>query len=112
MRVLHESGRVVATDADTADGLFSQGIGLMFRRSIPDGYALVFRFRGQKRRSLHMLCVPFDIDVAWLCDGVVQRVARLDAWTGRGAAVGDTVIELPAGALDGVEAGDRLTVEG
>ncbi|WP_254537185.1 DUF192 domain-containing protein [Halomarina litorea] len=112
MRVVHESGRVLATNVDTADSLLSQGLGLMFRRSIPDDYALVFRFGSQKRRSLHMLCVPFDIDAVWLCDGVVQRVTTMRAWTGHGAGVGDTVVELPAGALDGVEAGDRVTVEG
>lgn len=112
VRVVHESGRVLAANVDTADGLLSQAIGLMFRRSIPEDYALVFRFEGQRRRSLHMVCVPFDVDAVWLCDGVARRVLTMRAWRGGGTAVGDTVVELPAGALAGVEAGDRLTIEG
>lgn len=84
----------------------------MFRRSIPADYALVFRFRGQRRRSLHMVCVPFDVDAAWLCDGVVRRTATLRAWRGVGSAPADTVVELPAGVLDDVEPGDRLAIEG
>ncbi|RNJ25733.1 DUF192 domain-containing protein [Halosegnis longus] len=111
MQVVHEaSGEPIATTVDVADGLLARARGLMFRRSIPDDYALVFEFTGQSTRHLHMVCVPFDIDAVWLTDGVVQRVKRLPAWTGRGSAVADTVIELPAGAADGVEPGDRVTV--
>ena len=115
MRVVHETDktkRVLATDVDVADGLLSQGLGLMFRRSIPDDYALVFPFGRTTKRGLHMLCVPFDIDAVWVVDGEVQAVKRLSAWTGHGRARADTVVELPAGAADGVEAGDTIRFEG
>jgi len=115
VRVVHETDgteRVLASDVDVADGLLSQGLGLMFRRSIPDDYALVFPFDRATKRGLHMLCVPFDIDAVWIVDGEVQAVKRLSAWAGRGRAAADTVIELPAGAADGVEAGDTIRVEG
>ena len=114
MRVVHDSGperRVLATELEFADSFLEQGLGLMFRRSISDDYALVFRFRRQRRRGLHMVFVPFDIDAVWTADGVVQGVERLSAWTDRGSHVADTVIELPAGAADGVEPGDRVAVE-
>lgn len=114
MRVRHvadETERVLATNVEVADEFFSRARGLMFRRSVPADYALVFRFSGQKRRGLHMVCVPFDVDAVWLCDGVVQQVARLSAWTGRGESLADTVIELPAGSADGVASGDRMIVE-
>ncbi len=117
MRVVHEAKtetdpeRVLATDVAVADTLFSRARGLMFRRSVPDDYALVFRFDGQARRRLHMLFVPFAIDAVWLADGIVQQVATLPAWTGRGGAVADTVLELPEGAAAGVETGDRIRVE-
>jgi uncharacterized membrane protein (UPF0127 family) len=117
VRVVHEEAggsdteRVLATDVAVADGLLSRARGLMLRRSVPDDYALVFRFDGQSRRGLHMLFVPFAIDAVWLADGVVQRVATLSAWTGRGSAVADTVVELSAGAAAGVEAGDRVRIE-
>ena len=42
----------------------------------------------------------------------VDPITGLDAWTGYGRARADTVVELPAGAADGVEAGDRVHVEG
>lgn len=102
--------RVLATDVEVADSSFARGRGLMFRWSIPDDYALVFPFDGQRRRGLHMAFVPFDIDAVWTADGVVQEVRRLAAWTGRGRAVADTIFELPAGAADGVVPGDRISV--
>lgn len=115
MRVVHEADgeeRTLADDVEVADGLVSQGLGLMFRRSIPDDYALVFPFAGVGKRGLHMVCVPFDIDAIWLVDGEVTAVKTLSAWTGIGRARADTVVELPAGAADGVEAGDTVRIEG
>ncbi|MFC6939244.1 DUF192 domain-containing protein [Salinirubellus sp. GCM10025818] len=116
MRVVHRpSGgpeRTLATDVDVADSLLGRARGLMFRRSIPDDYALVFPFGRPVTRGLHMVCVPFDIDAVWLVDGRVQRATRLRAWRGFGRAWGDTVLELPAGAADGVDPGDRVDLVG
>jgi len=75
MRVVHETAdgdRTLASDAETADGIVSQGLGLMFRRSIPEDYALVFPFSAASKRGLHMVFVPFDIDALWLVDGEVR----------------------------------------
>ena len=102
------SRRTIATDVEFADTLFSQLFGLMFRRSIPDDYALVFRFDTAKRRGLHMLFVPFPIDAIWLDDEEVTKVTRLAAWIGTARGYGDTVIELPSGAADGVAPGDSI----
>lgn len=115
MRVVHEAAdgdRTLAADAEAADGIVTQGLGLMFRRSIPDGYALVFPFSGVSKRGLHMVFVPFDIDAIWLVDGEVRATRRLPAWTGHGRAEADTVVELPAGAAADVSVGDRVRVEG
>ncbi|MES3517524.1 MAG: DUF192 domain-containing protein [Natronomonas sp.] len=112
MRVVHENtGRILADEVEVADSLVSKGLGLMFRRSIPEGYGLVFRFSTAKPRGLHMVFVPFDIDAIWLCKGRVEAVERLSAWTGHGRAAADTVVELPAGAAADVEDGDRITIE-
>ena len=116
VRVVHEpqsaddERRVVASEVELAASALARTRGLMFRRSVPDDYALVFRFDEQATRRLHMIFVPFDIDAVWVADGVVQQTERLSAWTGYGRAVADTVIELPAGVADDVQAGDRVWV--
>ena len=114
MRVVHDDGRfeeTLATDVDTADSFLSQARGLMFRRSIPDDYALVFRFDGVGSRDVHMVFVPFALDVLWLRDDEVRRVERLAPWTGMAKAEADRLIELPAGGADGVAVGDEVRVE-
>jgi uncharacterized membrane protein (UPF0127 family) len=133
--LVHESadGRraVLATDVETVDSLAGKTRGLMFRESLPEGYALVFRFDRSlvervagrlphpfsglatlaRRRSIHMLFVRVPLDVVWLDDGEVVQVRRLRPWRDTAAAPADTVVELPAGAADDVEPGDRVTFE-
>lgn len=109
-RIVHD-GAVLATDVTVADSFLARARGLMFRRSFPHGSALVFPFSGAAPRTLHMVGVPFDIDAVWLLEGRVERVTRLSAWTGLARATADTVIELPAGAAEGVEAGDAVRIE-
>ena len=113
MQLIHtpaegEAERLLADEVETADSFLAQARGLMFRRSVPDGYALEFPFEGAKARSLHMACVPFAIDALWLVDGEVRANERLRPWVGLGRAEADTVVELPAGAAAGVRKGDRV----
>jgi len=113
-RIVHDADgdtHVLATDATVANSFLAKARGLMFRRSFPDGAALVFPFDGAAPRTLHMVAVPFDIDAVWLRGWRVERVTRLSAWTGLGRATADTVIELPAGAADGVREGDTVRIE-
>ncbi|SDQ58208.1 DUF192 domain-containing protein [Natronobacterium texcoconense] len=115
MRLRHkpagEGSSVLATSVDLAESMLSQVRGLMFRRSFPDGSALVFRFDGATSRDVHMLFVFFPIDVVWVVDREVTRVERLQPWRGFARAEADTIVELPAGAADDVEEGDRLFLE-
>ena len=111
MRLVHRDGegeRTLAENVETADSMLAQARGLMFRRSVPDDYALAFRFDAADRRSLHMLFVPFPIDALWIVEDEVIRRKRLRPWIGIGWGMADTIVELPAGAADGVEAGDRV----
>ena len=115
MNLVHDrdgNESTLATRVDVADSFLSHARGLMFRRSVPDDYALAFRFDAAKPRDLHMVFVPFDIDAVWTVDGRVTHVKRLAAWTGRGKAEADTIYELPAGAADGVEPGDDIHLTG
>lgn len=114
VRLIRESDgtqETLATEVETADSFLSQAKGLMFRRSIPDDYALVFEFNGVGSRDVHMVFVPFPLDVLWLRDGEVQQKKRLSAWTGLAKADADQLIELPAGAADGVAIGDAVRLE-
>ena len=125
MRVVHDDGsdrRTLAETVEVAESTLEQAKGLMFRDSIPDDYALVFRLHGPSWplsallgeygfQSIHMLFVRFPIDVLWLRGEEVAQVKTLSPWTGLGMARADTVVELPAGAADGVEPGDGVVVE-
>jgi len=132
MRLVHESAdkttRTLATNVETADSLVAKTKGLMGRASVPDDYALVFRFEpgplerlherlpaplsrltaGAEKRSIHMLFVRTPLDVLWLRDEEVVQVRTLDPWRGTGSAAADTVIEMAGGAADGVAAGDQV----
>ena len=99
---------VLADDVEVARSTLEQGRGLMFRRSVPDGYALVFPFGGTDARWLHMLFVPFAVDALWLVDGEVRKRKRLAPFVGLGRGRADTVVELPAGAADRVAVGDAV----
>ena len=114
MRVVHDpdgQARVLASEVDVAESMLARARGLMFRRSIPDGYALVFPFGGVGLRSIHMVFVPFPIDAVWLADDEVRQVKTVPPWYGLGWARADTLLELPAGATDGVEVGDTVVVD-
>lgn len=116
MEIVHDpdggSARSLATDVEVADTILSKGIGLMGKASLPENYGLVFRFSGANRRRVHMLFVRTPIDVLWLVDERVKRVTTLPAWRGFGSATADTLVELPPGAAEGVQEGDRVRIVG
>lgn len=121
MRIVHHRGvapehehreetRVIASGAERAESLPAKVRGLMFRRELPEGYGLVFPFEEAKSRTIHMLFVTVPLDVLWLVGDEVTRVERLSPWTGFGHSIADTVVELPAGAAEDVEAGDTVEI--
>ncbi|WP_252699227.1 DUF192 domain-containing protein [Natronosalvus vescus] len=114
MRVVSDpdgEARTLATNVDVADSLYAQTRGLMFRRSLPDAYALAFPFDTAKTRDIHMLFVFVPLDVIWVEDETVRRVERLSPWTGYARDRADLILELPAGAATDVEPGTRLVLE-
>lgn len=121
MRLVHEPAAddsrfdgwetVLARRVEIADSLMSRTRGLMIRRSLPAEYALAFPFGSAKTRDLHMLFVFVPIDAVWVVDDVVQRVERLRPWRSFARERADLIVELPAGAADDVDAGDRLVLE-
>jgi len=114
MRVVHDpegANRTLATEVDRAESMLEQSRGVMFRRSLPDDYALVFPFDGVGRRFIHMLFVAVSLDVVWVADDEVRQVKTMHPWRSFGYAKADTVLELPVGAADGVRAGDTVVIE-
>lgn len=116
MEIVHDpeggTAQSLATEVEVAESILSKGIGLMGKSSIPEEYGLVFRFSSPGRRSVHMLFVRTPIDVLWLVDERVERVETLPAWRGFGVATADTLVELPPGAAEAVEEGDRVRIVG
>ncbi len=109
MRVIHEEGdtiRTLADDVYRADGPLQKRTGLMFRRPLRTGEAMVFPFDSVSHRDVHTLFVRDSIDVVWVAEEVVERVSTLTPWTLSAGARADFVIELPVGGADGVTVGD------
>jgi uncharacterized membrane protein (UPF0127 family) len=107
--------RVLTDDVEVADSTLSQMRGLMFRSDIPGalvmevggGFSLT---GGPPRQFVHMLFVREPLDVIWLADDEVQKVARMHPWRSVGMAKADRILELPAGDAEGVNVGDTVEV--
>ena len=107
-----EGGDVLADDVEVANGFLSRALGLMFRSSVPEGYALVFEFGRERSVSLHTVFVPFPIDAVFLDgNGAVRSVETLRPWLGYASERAETVVELPAGAADRLEWGEDLVFD-
>ena len=109
---------VLATDVESADGLWAKFMGLMGRPSLAPGAALWL----PGSNGIHMMFMRFPIDVVFVgrpdASGVRVVVSvhpALPAWRGlvplvRGA---DGVLELPIAviAATGTAVGDRIALE-
>ncbi len=113
--------RVLASDVETADSALAHARGLRFRGSIPEDYAYVMQVGGKSlvpfsddaaRNIVDMFFMRFPLDVVWLRDDEVVKVKRMRPWRSFGLAKADTIVELPAGAADGVGVGDTVRVVG
>ncbi|MFP4530433.1 MAG: DUF192 domain-containing protein [Halodesulfurarchaeum sp.] len=120
MQIVHEAAgaqaghgadeQVLATDVSIAETTLEQLKGVMFEKTLPPEYGLVFPFETAKKRGVHMLFVHVPIDVVWTVDGTVTGVETLHPWTGYGRERADRIVELPAGAAARVSVGDRVEV--
>ena len=111
MRILDERGAVIAENVEVARSFAARLIGLMGRRSLPSGFALVI----PACRQVHTFFMRFPIDVLFL--DADNRVICLENGikphrvTGycRGAAC---AVEFPAGTASehGLRTGDRIVM--
>lgn len=102
--------------ARTAD---QQRDGLSDRDALPGGTGMLFTFAHADEQQVWMAGTAIALDVAWISDGQVLDVLTLDPctepdqdkcprWTSPGDV--DALLEVPAGALTRVAAGDAVTV--
>lgn len=103
--------RVLATDVRTTSSRIGSFLGLRFR-TLDENEAFVMWSPRGGPFLVDMICVTEALDVLWIVEGTVQKVETLRRWVGFGASEADVVVELPAGAADGVEVGDRIDVRG
>lgn len=91
--------------------MFARTRGLMFRRSLDEGEALIIDPCG----SIHMMWMLMPIDAVFYSrEGVVTKVARgVRPWIGfaAGGKGGRSVIEMKVGDAAGVEPGHQLAFE-
>ncbi len=104
------TGDVLANTAEEASGPVQSLVGLMFKRSIPDGYGLVFR----PARGIHTNFMRFSIDLIYFdrdCRVTKIRPAMVPwRWDFTNAA---GVIEMNPGSAEraNLQVGDRLQFE-
>ncbi len=96
------SGMVIAERIERPRTLFGRGLGLMFRRQLPAGSAMWI----EPCDGIHMFCMRFAIDALFL--DREHRVVKVSRRLGRWRVIpyvrkARSVVELPAGTLDGME---------
>jgi uncharacterized protein len=112
LRLTKDDGTVVAQPLEVASNVFTQGMGLMFRRALPAGGGLLIHHCS----GIHMMFMRFPIDAVFLdkSNTVVRVYHRLLPWIGLIPFVwrADRVAELPAGTAKRLhlERGDRLAL--
>ncbi len=83
LMVLIYNGKPIASEISYAKNIFSQMLGLMLHKSIPEDFALIFVLRRAGTVGVHMLFMVFPIDVIFLdSDKKIIGIATLKPWTG------------------------------
>jgi uncharacterized protein len=100
--VLKYNGVVIAKNIEFARTMLTQSLGLMFRKSMPHGFSMIFIFKKPSRVNIHMLFVFFQIDVIFLNEGKkVMGFSRLKPWVGyKGMEDIKYILEMKAGTID------------
>jgi hypothetical protein len=107
---------MIARDVEMADTLLKRTRGLMFRMNILQDYAMLFSINKPCRFSIHMLFVPFSLDVFFLDSNYrITQIESLRPWLGFARAENATryMVEMPAGSVEkfGLEVGQKVSLE-
>jgi uncharacterized membrane protein (UPF0127 family) len=83
MMILKHNGMLIAGKVDLAENYYDKVLGLMFRRSIPQNYALLFMFKKPGVVGVHMLFMRFPVAAIFLDeDKKILAATVLKPWTG------------------------------
>ena len=111
--VLIYNGKPIANEISYAKNIFSQMLGLMLYKSIPDDFALVFVLKRSCTVGVHMLFMLFPIDVIFLdIDKNIIGSATLKPWIGYKRMKGvKYIIEMNQGTVErfNLVPGEKLT---
>ena len=81
--ILKHNGILIASKVDIADNFRSKTLGLMFRKTIQDKYALLFILKEPEAVGVHMLFMRFSIDAIFLdMEKKIIATAALRPWFG------------------------------
>ena len=113
MTLRKSDGTIIATNVELARSLVKQLLGLMFRRSIPSDFAMIFDMRWEQYIGIHMLFVLFPIDLVYLDNNrQIVDLRHLRAWIGvsHSRKPARYALEMPAGMIErcGMKVGDVL----
>lgn len=100
--VLKYNGLVIANNIEFVRTMLTQALGLMFRKSIPCGYSMIFILKKPSPVNIHMLFVFFPIDIIFLDEEKkVRGYSRLKPWVGY-KAMEDIkyILEMKSGTID------------
>ena len=100
--VLKYNGKLIAKNIEFARTMLAQSLGLMFRKSMPHSYSMIFTLKKPSQVNVHMLFVFFRIDVIFLNEEKrVMDFSQLKPWVGY-KAMNDIkyVLEMKAGTID------------
>jgi uncharacterized membrane protein (UPF0127 family) len=100
--VLKYDGVEIARNIEFARTMFRLALGLMFRKSIPYDYSMIFILKKPSQVRIHMLFVFFPIDVIFLNEKKkIVFLSRLRPWVGY-KAMEDIkyIIEMEAGTIE------------
>lgn len=114
-----EVGPALEFHVEVANTEQAQLEGLSGRTTLSEGTGMLFPFSGRHERHVWMAGMEIPIDVAWIVDDHVLAVDTLDPcpltdqskcprWTSPGEV--DALLEVPAGALAGIEPGTPVTI--
>ncbi len=113
---MKSDGTVVASEVELADTYLKKTVGVMFRRHLPQGFAMIFDMGLEMRAgiAIHMLFVFVSIDIVYLDRDrrIVDIKRRVLPWIGLAwpKKPARYAIELPAGAAGehGLKEGEVL----